>query len=76
MSDPRLQQLASEAARKIKAVASQCDSQIQAIYQNYQKRAAEIRAESSADGIESAPALPSEPHPHRASNDRSIPNYE
>lgn len=65
MSDPRLQQLASEAAKQIKAVASQCDSQIQAIYQDYREKAAVIRAESSADGIERAPALPSEPHPHQ-----------
>jgi hypothetical protein len=63
MTDSRLKALAQEASAKIKAVTSQCDSQIQAIYQDYQEKAALIRAESSADGIEDAPALPSEPHP-------------
>ena len=62
-TDPRLQQLANEAARKIKAVASDRNAEIEAIYQDYQQKAAAIRAESSADGIGNAPAQLSEPHP-------------
>jgi hypothetical protein len=62
--DPRLKQLASEAARKIKALTEERNADIQRIYQDYQHKAAAIRAESSADGIESAPASPSVPQVH------------
>ena len=51
MNDPRLQKLASEAARKIKAVASDRDDQIQAIYQDYRQKAALIRAEASVESL-------------------------
>lgn len=67
MSDPRIQQLASEAAQKVKLVASQRDADIQAIYQDYQQQAALIRAEASVDSLSHSDTdLRSEPHPqHR-----------
>lgn len=51
MTDPRVQQLASEAAQKIKAVANQRDADIQAIYQQYQQQAALIRAEATSQDL-------------------------
>jgi hypothetical protein len=63
-TDPRLQQLASEAARKIKILADERDTDIRRIYQEYQEKAAAIRAESSTDGIAQPPALPSVPQVH------------
>lgn len=64
MSDPRLQQLASEAARKIKAVASDRDNQIQEIYQQYQQQAASIRAEVSVESLRGSDTDQSlEPYP-------------
>jgi hypothetical protein len=63
-TDPRLQQLASEAARKIKALTEERNADIQRIYQDYQEKAAAIRAESSTDGIDQPPALPSVPQVH------------
>ncbi len=62
--DPRLQQLASEAARKIKTLSDERDADIRRVYQDYQQKAAAIRAESSADGIEQPPASPSVPQAH------------
>jgi hypothetical protein len=62
--DPRLQQLASEAARKIKALTDERNADIERIYQEYQQKAAAIRAESSTDGIGQPPALPSVPQVH------------
>jgi hypothetical protein len=50
-SNPRLQQLASEAARKIQAVTEERDADIQRIYREYQQEVAAIRAESTTDGI-------------------------
>jgi hypothetical protein len=63
-TDPRLQRLASEAARKIKALTDERDADIQRIYQDYQRKTAAIRAESSADGIAEPPTLPSVPQVH------------
>ncbi len=63
-TDPRLQQLASEAARKIKILTDQRDTDIRRIYQDYQQKAAAIRAESSTDGIDQPPAMPSVPQVH------------
>lgn len=62
--DPRLQQLASEAAKKIKALTDERDADIKRIYRDYQQKAAIIRAEGNTDGIEQAPALPSVPQVH------------
>lgn len=64
-TDPRLQQLASEAARKIKSLTDERNADIQRIYEHYQKEAEAIRSESSADGIEQAPASPSVPQVHQ-----------
>ena len=63
MSDPRLQQLASEAARQIKAVTSERDSEIQAIYLDYREKAALIRAEASVDSLRGSDT-DSRPEPH------------
>lgn len=62
--DPRLQQLASEAARQIKTVTKERNADIERSYQEYQQKAAAIRAEGNTDGIEQAPALPSVPQVH------------
>jgi hypothetical protein len=61
--DPRLQQLASEAARKIKTLSDERNADIEGIYRDYQQRVAAIKAESSTDGIEQPPASPSVPSP-------------
>ena len=61
--DPRLQQLASEAAQKIKAITSERDEQIQQIYQEYRKKAEAITGTS--DSLTAS--ADSQPHPHRAS---------
>ncbi len=65
-TDPRLQQLASEAAEKIKAVTSDRDGQIKRIYQNYREQATLIRAEvTSKDLARPTDDLRPEPHPQR-----------
>ena len=63
-TDLRLQQLASEAAKKIKALTDERDAHIKRIYEDYQRKAAAIRAESGTDGIAEAPASPSVPQVH------------
>ncbi len=64
-SDPRLQQLASEAARKIKAISNERDEQIKQIYQEYQQQVEAIKSERSADSIEQTSALLSGSTPHQ-----------
>ena len=61
----QLQQLASEAGKKIKALSDERDADIERIYRDYQQKAAAIRAESSADGIAQPPASPSVPQVHQ-----------
>lgn len=48
MTDPRIQQLASEAAKKIKSVASQRNAEIQAIYQEFRTKADAITGTSDS----------------------------
>jgi hypothetical protein len=62
--DPRIKQLASEAARKIKAITNERNADIESVYADYQQKVALIRAESTADGIAPPPTLPSVPQVH------------
>ncbi len=64
-SDPRLQQLASEAASKIKAISNERDEQIKQIYQKYQQQVEAIRLESYTDSFEQTPVQLSQLHPHQ-----------
>ncbi len=60
-TDPRLQQLASEAAQKIKVVASQRNAEIQQIYQDFRIKANAIQGTS--DSLTAC--ADSQPHPHQ-----------
>ena len=61
--DPRIQELTKKTAKKIRSLTDTHNAQLEQVYQDYQQKAAAIRAESSTDGIAQAPALPSEPSP-------------
>ena len=63
MQDPRIRKLAKETAGKIKSLTNAHNAQLEQVYQEYQQKAAGIRAEGDTDGIAQAPALPSEPSP-------------
>lgn len=48
MTDPRVQQLASEAAQKIKTVTSQRNAEIEQIYQDFRTKADAIQGTSDS----------------------------
>jgi hypothetical protein len=55
--DPRIKELASEAAGKIKALTDIHQTQIEAIYQDFREQAANIQG-SNADELESPSVTP------------------
>ena len=64
-TDPRIQQLASEAASKIKAISNERDAEIKQIYQEYQQQVEVIKSESYTDSFDQTPVQLSESHPHQ-----------
>lgn len=57
--DPRIQQLAREAAVEIKTLAEAHQTQIEAIYREFRHKAAQIR-EGNAEELESPSATPNQ----------------
>ena len=68
-SDPRIKELASEAALKIKALTDAHQTQIEAIYQEFREQAANL--ESNADSLDgsSVTPIPSPPNEPKESHD-------
>jgi hypothetical protein len=70
MKNPRIKALASEAALKIKALTVAHQTQIEAIYQEFREKAANIQ-ESNADELDtpSVTPIPSPAHELKESHD-------
>ncbi len=73
MKNPRIKALASEAALKIKALTVAHQTQIEAIYQEFREKAANIQ-ESNADELDtpSVTPIPSPAHELKESHDFTL----